>query len=206
MGTNAQPRPRVRPRIRQSIVLSVLCSALVATLLLVSLLYPATGATAAPLVPGAQQEGTASLAGTPLAAAPAPMDDGHRTRDAADLSAFNCATVSQIPLAECQALVAFYNSANGPGWTNNEHWLATNTPCSWSYVTCSGGLYRAYDITATVIVADGVLTLDFVPHPGSNAPFVNAIAVTELAGGLSPATGPHSALAVGDPASAPGNR
>ena len=42
----------------------------------------------------------------------------------------------------------------------------------------SGGLDRAYDITASVTVADGFLNLDFVPHPGSNAPFVNAIEVT----------------------------
>jgi hypothetical protein len=46
----------------------------------------------------------------------------------------------------------------------------------------SGGLYRAYDITATVTVADGELNLDFVARPGRNAPFVNAIAVTQLAG------------------------
>jgi hypothetical protein len=52
----------------------------------------------------------------------------------------------------------------------------------------SGGLNRAYDITATVTVSDGELNLDFVPHPGHNAPFVNAIAVTQLAGSPPTAT------------------
>ena len=36
---------------------------------------------------------------------------------------FTCDGVSEIPRAECDALVALYNSTNGPGWTNND-WLA----------------------------------------------------------------------------------
>jgi hypothetical protein len=60
---------------------------------------------------------------------------------------FDCATVSEIPAAECQALLAFYEATNGPAWANNDPagesassaWLATNTPCSWPGVTCVGG-------------------------------------------------------------------
>jgi hypothetical protein len=37
------------------------------------------------------------------------------------------------------ALVALYNSTNGPGWANKSGWLATNTPCSWYGVGCFGG-------------------------------------------------------------------
>jgi hypothetical protein len=50
-----------------------------------------------------------------------------------------CAAVSQIPQSECEALVALYNSTNGPGWFPHKNWLTTNTPCSWHGVTCQSG-------------------------------------------------------------------
>ena len=51
-----------------------------------------------------------------------------------------------------------------------------------------GGLDHAYEISATVTVNDGELNLDFIPHAGSNAPFVNAIAVTQIVDGAATAT------------------
>ncbi|MEN8219915.1 MAG: S8 family serine peptidase [Pseudomonadota bacterium] len=51
----------------------------------------------------------------------------------------DCATVSDIPVEECKALVAFYDSTNGTQWLNNEGWLEKNEACSWYGVTCSGG-------------------------------------------------------------------
>jgi len=53
--------------------------------------------------------------------------------------AFSCDNVTEIPKTECEALVALYNSTNGPGWTNRIGWLVTNTPCSWCGVTCTAG-------------------------------------------------------------------
>ncbi len=47
-----------------------------------------------------------------------------------------CDAVTGIPPHECAALVALYDSSNGPGWTYNDDWLITNTPCSWYGVTC----------------------------------------------------------------------
>ena len=32
-------------------------------------------------------------------------------------AAFSCDNVTEIPKVECEALVALYNSTNGPGWT-----------------------------------------------------------------------------------------
>jgi len=52
---------------------------------------------------------------------------------------FDCVSVNQIPLVECEALVALYNSTNGPGWDDNRGWLATVVPCSWSGIECAGG-------------------------------------------------------------------
>jgi hypothetical protein len=50
--------------------------------------------------------------------------------------AFNCAAVTEIPQAECSALVALYGSTNGANWGTSTDWLATNTPCNWYGVTC----------------------------------------------------------------------
>jgi Leucine-rich repeat (LRR) protein len=51
----------------------------------------------------------------------------------------NCAAQTQIPAAECFALVALYNSTNGANWINNADWLQTDTPCNWYGVVCSNG-------------------------------------------------------------------
>ncbi len=48
----------------------------------------------------------------------------------------DCAIQTQIPTAECEALVALYNATNGASWTNNTGWLQTATPCSWFGIHC----------------------------------------------------------------------
>ena len=50
-----------------------------------------------------------------------------------------CEYVSEIPQAECEALVAFYNHTNGPYWSRSTGWLDTTTPCSWDGVMCRDG-------------------------------------------------------------------
>ena len=52
---------------------------------------------------------------------------------------FDCSTVTEIPQQECEALVAFYVSTGGDGWSHNTGWLQTNTPCTWYGLTCSEG-------------------------------------------------------------------
>ena len=45
-----------------------------------------------------------------------------------------CNDVTEIPKAECEALVTFYDSTNGDNWTNQiriDDWKVTNMPCSW---------------------------------------------------------------------------
>ena len=58
---------------------------------------------------------------------------------AASLSAFACSSVTGMPVAECEALVALYNSTNGGAWTNRTGWLVATTACTWYGVTCSAG-------------------------------------------------------------------
>ena len=57
-----------------------------------------------------------------------------------------CAGVSQVTPAECDALIALYNSANGGGWLQSTGWTSapgvTPEPCGWFGVTCSAGAPR----------------------------------------------------------------
>lgn len=42
-----------------------------------------------------------------------------------------------IPSSEREALIALYQSTNGPGWTNNTNWLgAAGTECTWYGIDC----------------------------------------------------------------------
>lgn len=82
-------------------------------------------------VVGSTTTPTPTLTGTPTST---PTATPTATADS-----FSCNTVAEIPLAECEALVALYNSTDGSNWTNGSGWLVTNTPCSWYGVTCSAG-------------------------------------------------------------------
>ena len=55
------------------------------------------------------------------------------------LAATDCTAVTEIPPVECEALVALYTSTNEANWSNNAGWNVTNTPCSWSGVSCNAG-------------------------------------------------------------------
>jgi len=59
----------------------------------------------------------------------APLSDFH--------SDVGCDSISQIPQAECEALVALYNSTGGPNWGSRDGWLTSNEPCQWYGVTCA---------------------------------------------------------------------
>ena len=61
-------------------------------------------------------------------------------------TSFSCAEATVIPEAGCEALVALYESADGPNWRNNIHWLATDTPCIWYGVICGGGRVTELDL------------------------------------------------------------
>jgi len=56
-------------------------------------------------------------------------------------AATDCGAQSQLPVQECETLVAFYKNLLGITWTDQSanQWNQNNTPCSWTGVTCSGG-------------------------------------------------------------------
>ena len=66
----------------------------------------------------------------------------------------DCAQVTEIPQAECAALVALYNSTNGRNWAENTTWLITATPCDWVGVGCSGGHVTELVLSGNVISGD----------------------------------------------------
>jgi len=74
---------------------------------------------------------------------PSPED---LARTAEQVRTFDCSTVSEIPLLECQALVALYGSTNGTGWANHTNWLENNQPSTWDGVTVTSGNVTELDL------------------------------------------------------------
>lgn len=52
---------------------------------------------------------------------------------------FTCDLVTEVPRAECDALLALYNGTQGRQWVNRDGWLSNHTPCAWYGVTCQSG-------------------------------------------------------------------
>jgi Leucine-rich repeat (LRR) protein len=55
---------------------------------------------------------------------------------------FDCGAIDGIPVEECEALVAFYRQTDGAEWSSRVEkgeWLASQTPCRWYGLSCSGG-------------------------------------------------------------------
>ena len=70
----------------------------------------------------------------------------HRVRRVVLTPPSICNSVTQIPTAECNALLSLFSATNGSGWTNKSNWLQTNTPCSWFGVTCANGRVLRLDL------------------------------------------------------------
>ncbi len=51
----------------------------------------------------------------------------------------NCATQTDVPQAECEALLTLYTTTNGTNWTNDSGWGQNTNVCSWHGVTCTNG-------------------------------------------------------------------
>ncbi len=50
-----------------------------------------------------------------------------------------CSNVTEIPAPECDNLLFFWFSTDGPNWHNHTGWWETYTPCSWYGVNCTAG-------------------------------------------------------------------
>ena len=74
------------------------------------------------------------------------------TAPAIQPASFSCATVTEIPIAECEVLVDLYNNTSGPTWINGADWLVTNTPCSWHGIDCFGNHVTSIQLTSNGLV------------------------------------------------------
>jgi Leucine-rich repeat (LRR) protein len=54
----------------------------------------------------------------------------------------DCTAVTEIPQAECEALIDLYKSTDGANWTDNLGWNVTNNPCEWG-----GVFYQIKEVT-----------------------------------------------------------
>lgn len=87
----------------------------------------------------------------------------------------NCAdtTTTGIPQAECEALVALFNSTGGDAWTNKTNWLTDSAISSWYGVVVSSGhvtelqLYTN-NLTGSLPAALGNLTELYYFHFAEN--------------------------------------
>lgn len=54
---------------------------------------------------------------------------------------FSCDIQTDIPPAECNALINFYDQTNGPNWndSSSNNWKKTLVPCGWSGINCESG-------------------------------------------------------------------
>ena len=50
-----------------------------------------------------------------------------------------CEHIYDIPVSECEALVALFNSTNGQNWIDHTNWLENNKPSTWFGVTVDAG-------------------------------------------------------------------
>ena len=76
-------------------------------------------------------------------------------------TSFDCSTVTEIPVSECEALVSFYDSTEGSNWTNNDNWLITDTPCNWFGISCEN------DHVTEIVFRDNNLVGFIPPEIGS---------------------------------------
>ncbi|MCE5209169.1 MAG: hypothetical protein LLG42_12775 [Chloroflexi bacterium] len=60
----------------------------------------------------------------------------------------DCASGTEIPQSECEALVALYYATDGENWINSTDWLATDTPCSWYGVSCTDGYVQSLNLSS----------------------------------------------------------
>ncbi|AUI69290.1 leucine-rich repeat domain-containing protein [Beggiatoa leptomitoformis] len=81
------------------------------------------------------------------------------------IAATDCTVQTDLPIAECQELVRFWESTEGDMWTDADtnNWNVSNAPCQWTGVTCTNGhvtrITRATEVSGRHIGFDLVGTV-----------------------------------------------
>ncbi|NJL04735.1 MAG: hypothetical protein HC911_07455, partial [Chloroflexaceae bacterium] len=59
----------------------------------------------------------------------------------------DCAAQTDVPQAECKALLALYTATDGPNWLFYSGWGQDNNVCSWRGVACTAGSVTTLDLS-----------------------------------------------------------
>ncbi len=69
---------------------------------------------------------------------------------------YDCCAQTDIPVSECEALVALYNDTDGPNWTTNTNWLDSDTvnkgPSTWFGINVSGARVKNIGLPSNNLV------------------------------------------------------
>jgi len=96
----------------------------------------------------------------------------------------DCNIVTEIPVAECEALVDLYNSTGGSSWIENTVWLETDAPCTWYGVICENG-----NVTEILLDSNGLAgTIPTTLEDLSELNYLN-LRLNQLAGSIPPELG-----------------
>ncbi|MEM7017431.1 MAG: hypothetical protein AAF512_08860 [Pseudomonadota bacterium] len=66
----------------------------------------------------------------------------------------DCSAVTDIPQAECSALLDLFNATNGANWAGNNGWNADNAPCNWFGVFCENGSVSQLNLPANQLAGE----------------------------------------------------
>lgn len=79
----------------------------------------------------------------------------------AQVESFDCATVTDVPQVDCEALVTLYNSTNGAGWVDRNNWLTGAEVGNWY------GVYAQYGRVTALLLSSNQLTGSIPPQLGN---------------------------------------
>ena len=92
-----------------------------------------------------------------------------------------------IPQAEADALIAFYNATDGDSWTNNTNWLVDTTVNNWFGITVAGGHVTNINFAGNNVAGDAGSTLTplaasltYVRLPGNDLTVLDVSELTLL--------------------------
>ena len=100
-----------------------------------------------------------------------------------------CASVTDVPAAECAALESIFVATDGWRWDNRAGWLDSTKACQWYGVTCAGGHVTALqlagnELTGRLPAAVGGLTslrsLDLSDNAALAGPLPNSLTALPL--------------------------
>ena len=77
---------------------------------------------------------------------------------------FDCNTVADVSIGECEALRALYDATDGENWLDNSNWDTSPAACTWYGVTCDM-FNNVYELNLTGNGLNGVLPSEIGDFP-----------------------------------------